>query len=694
MAVVPSGRKTASGAIIWKAAPRSGTTTQQDTSSKVSTGTGGGNLPIRTYAGRRITEEQYQQVKQEKEKAVEKTIAVTGARKEGGTVTVSKSGLVTERDPAGKLVKQFYTDTKAAEKVIGTYGASAERGVKQYYREKKRYETLAPAFHQEASEIFRTTPYTQEVTIEQGGTSMTFQRGKEIPVPNEYSSWITGAKKKEYERPSITSFEEYMKGQERKEAPIRAGIFQPLEKGLGFLEKKAKGAKSFRPYAEFGVGFITAPVSFSKSLAHPVKTAKGIGAAVKDPFAVGQAIGAELERSPKIFGEFIGYAAISYGIGKLSQAIKVRGITKQVGATETARIPRGKGFMDVGKTSQAFKVGKQTYRIGGKTLTYQAQKGKYFNVYSVGEYKIKVATPIMKPKVLAKTYNFKYATRGITKGKWGYYPKYELSYAGKPVETGKLLTITKPIGDMKFRTIGIEAPLQPRLRLRGGIYISTKTLKTPKYEIWWTKGLKSTLPKLGKKGQLMLRKPEIIFKIPEPAVSSLSTMGASAATAHFLKSIIEPSSLLMGTTGLLSAGAFVSGRLQPSFTKTILKSESKTKLKSEYKTFSILMNDLGLKAGVINITGQIPAQQQMRGGQLISTVIGTPPAVPVVPIIPPPTPIPIIKPLFKFDHQQLFKKQKVKGLKRATKYQRSLFTRRGKKPKLLTGWEIRPIIAM
>jgi len=167
------------------------------------------------------------------------------------------------------------------------------------------------------------------------------------------------------------------------------------------------------------------------------------------------------------------------------------------------------------------------------------------------------------------------------------------------------------------------------------------------------------------------KQKDTIFEVISGGRSLYSSFGLKPITGHY-----EALGLLLGT------------RQQP---KTIqvpqLSYFQKQIYDFQFKQLQIQMPDLYIPPTTVT--------KQVTDGDGWIVPFVPPPPGPRPPPTPPPVPPPI--PIFKFKWPEgggmnFFLRPRRK-LKRPTKYQPSLFTRRGKMPKLLTGWEVRPIIS-
>jgi len=141
-------------------------------------------------------------------------------------------------------------------------------------------------------------------------------------ITPEKPTGISGAvfgPRKPFKDKGITTHEEFLRLKERKDAPIRSKIFQPVEGGISFLEKQTKKVGVLKPAALFPVGVLSGGVELVKTIAHPIKSTKQIIAGIKDPLGSGRAFGERIEKKGLTFvgGELAGF---SKGGGALQRA--------------------------------------------------------------------------------------------------------------------------------------------------------------------------------------------------------------------------------------------------------------------------------------------------------------------------------------------------------------------------------------
>lgn len=118
-------------------------------------------------------------------------------------------------------------------------------------------------------------------------------------------------KREQFTTPAITSIEQYEKLQEKKQAPIRSAIFQPIEKALETTRKKTvEKTGVIAPTLLFGLGFISGTIDLTKSTFHPVKTVKQTVYGLFHPREAFSALGERIETKGLTYvgGEIFGFA--------------------------------------------------------------------------------------------------------------------------------------------------------------------------------------------------------------------------------------------------------------------------------------------------------------------------------------------------------------------------------------------------
>jgi hypothetical protein len=470
--------------------------------------------------------------------------------------------------------------------------------------------------------------------------------------------------------------------------------------------------------AAIALGVVSIPVAIAESIAHPIKTAKGIGYAVTHPYEVGYAIGAQIETAPLFTtGQVIGIAAtgkaIGTGIAKIKQiTTKPKFVSIRYGegvqfATDKQAITAQRSIATY-QTKRWFGLGTKKHLVGSDMVTYsKAMQNKLWSdvsriSYSVDGGKVRQAASIG----ITKYQPSQYASYGITAYKPG--KVYTTGTIGWKYAEAHGVDIWRSISATKYKgapySIALEN-LAEQVKIRYPTYTQT-TFKVGGMGAGI--GLKAPTTKpisigIGKKAQASLTptfKP--ITKI-KPVVEKP-------------KIIIKP----VSATKIKPIAPGVIGRYGKAFELAIKIEESRkiipfaTKFGVGISSLSVIPGfsskaivgvGVGQRAGAALAyrTGQLTETEQIVIPRITTgttTTIISEPFIPLVPKIrvPPPTPPPtIITPPFLFPSGGIGQRRYLgKKGKRPFKYQESLVASaygiRGKMPKIKTGFGIRPII--
>lgn len=258
-------------------------------------------------SGRSYVESESKKIQQEvalkqAQKDAGSTLSVSRSLEGGGSIIVTRAGLVTKYDQQGRLVEQFKTDPVAALKFVSG----------------------------ESKKIQDVVKYNAGIERERLRLTAELRKQEALIKEQEKKPGVIYGELRAAEPRDLKS----LSGIRRELGIIRDKTLQDIEKsrfrdqsGFGVVERVFKGTVVLG-----GLGLARGVIGVAQTIAHPIETVKGVGYAVAHPMQTLELIGKEFAVDP------VGTAAEFYAYTKTVQLLG-KGLkkgAKKIGLTDLA----------------------------------------------------------------------------------------------------------------------------------------------------------------------------------------------------------------------------------------------------------------------------------------------------------------------------------------------------------------------